>query len=373
MSLPLSPRPAAPATDPATWLARLDDSVAGLRELMQEHGLLSRPLTPVLLAWLAHLGLVLGGGALAAFGPGWAAVALGLVLCSLGSIGLGTVGHTASHQGASASAGWNKALFYASYPLMLQVSARYWNHSHIKIHHSSPNIDEVDPDCDLRPWFALNQAHLAQVNPLFRRWPTLQGLVFPLVLPFNGLNIQRQGWAHLLRELRTRPSAAAWADLACMVAHLGLNVGLPMLFFSPGAVLAFYLARISLTGIGLFAVLAPGHFPAQAVVLSPALREAGDLFFRQGVTTVNFRTGWLGRFLCSGLEYQIEHHMFPRISHVHLRKLSPMVRAFCARRGIPYHQLGWGEAIWASWRTFFVPKPVVVDLEGLRLQRGGEG
>ena len=84
------------------------------------------------------------------------------------------------------------------------------------------------------------------------------------------------------------------------------------------------------------------------------------------MTTVNFRAGFVGRFLCSGLEYQIEHHFFPSVSHVHLPAIQPLVEAFCRRQGIPYRTLGWGEAIWKSWYAFASPKEVLGDVESLR-------
>lgn len=63
------------------------------------------------------------------------------------------------------------------------------------------------------------------------------------------------------------------------------------------------------------------------------------------MSTVNFRTGMIGRLLCSGLEYRIEHHLFPTINHVHYRHIAPHVKAFCDRWQLPYRTFGWGEAI----------------------------
>ena len=226
----------------------------------------------------------------------------------------------------------------------------------------------MDDDCDLRPVFALNQAHLSAFAGWRQRWPLLQGVLLLLVLPLNGLNIIRQGWVRLFMVLGNpgRNRVAPWADLACMVLHLSLWIALPMMFFRPLDVILFYLLRLALIGCGMFAVLAPGHYPAEAACLAPNQRLSADFYLRQGATTVNFRTGILGRFVCSGLEYQIEHHFFPSLSHVHLRALQPMVEAWCIENGVPYRSFGWGEAIWKSWLTFVTPKPIVTDVETLR-------
>jgi fatty acid desaturase len=161
---------------------------------------------------------------------------------------------------------------------------------------------------------------------------------------------------------RKRRGPDQWLDLACLVTHVVLFLIAPCALFPWQSVLLLYAAHVVLTGIGLFAVLAPGHYPADAACLSSEQRGAADFFRRQGIATVNFRTGWLGRFLCAGLEHQVEHHFFPTVSHVHLRAMAPLVEQFCRHRGIPYRRLGWGEAVWKSWLVFFQPKPVVNDI-----------
>jgi fatty acid desaturase len=74
--------------------------------------------------------------------------------------------------------------------------------------------------------------------------------------------------------------------------------------------------------------------------------------------TVSFRTGSIGRFLCSGLEYQIEHHLFPNISHVYYPEVSAAVQSFCAERGLSYRSFSWPVALWKSWRVLRYPPQV---------------
>ena len=71
----------------------------------------------------------------------------------------------------------------------------------------------------------------------------------------------------------------------------------------------------------------------------------------------------MGRLYCAGVEYQIEHHLFPGMSPTHYPHIAPMVEAFCRRHGYPYRTLGWGEALWKSYLTFWRLKPVRSDLE----------
>ena len=341
---------------------------AQLRSAVKERGFYERPAAPVLLAWLTHFTLGLSGVAGYLWLPSWPLRVAALLVSCMGFTGIATLGHVASHNATFRSSLANRILFYVSFPLLLQVSCSYWRYSHLIVHHPSPNVSGVDDDCDLRPVFALNEAHLSAFAGWRARWPLLQGLLLIVLLPLNGLNIIRQGWMRLFLVLaqKGRRGAAPFIDLACMLLHVGLWIALPMMFFRPLDVICFYVLRLALIGCGMFAVLAPGHYPAEAACLAPSQRNSGDFYLRQGATTVNFRTGFLGRFLCSGLEYQIEHHFFPSVSYIHLRKLQPLVEAWCIENGVPYRSFGWGEAIWKSWLTFVFPKPLAHDVESLR-------
>jgi len=57
---------------------------------------------------------------------------------------------------------------------------------------------------------------------------------------------------------------------------------------------------------------------------------------RQVLTSRNVRGGWLTDFALGGLNYQIEHHLFPSMPRVNLRRAQPLIAAFCAEHGLPY-------------------------------------
>ncbi len=335
---------------------------------MKAHGFYERPLIPVLAMWAGHLALGLGGLAFLIWTDNLALKALGLAISAFGFIGIGAFGHSASHNSFGQSEKINRLMYFISYPVLVHLSATYWRYSHVMVHHPAPNVVGIDDDCDLRPLFGLNHEHLATLSAPFRRWPALQGLLLPLVLPLNGFNMMRHSWTFLFRQLRGkgRRKPEVWLDIACMLVNPILFLVLPSFFFPFSQVALVHALRIMLMGIGLFAVLAPGHFPEDAACLKADQRGAGDFYLRQGASTINFRTGPIGRFLCCGLEYQIEHHFFPSVSPVHYPALSRLVREFCLQTGIPYRTYGWGQAIWLSWRSFFYPKAVVDDVESLR-------
>ncbi len=342
-------------------VSELNAAARELRERLRAEGYFEHAAARVLLAWGAHLALLFGGLAVFVTSDVLVLRAVAMLVSCFGGLGAATIGHTASHNAVSEHRIVNQVVTFVTYPLLLMLSATYWHRSHVQVHHPSPNVVGVDDDCDLRPLFALNEQHasepLSRVQRVVRR---LASLALPLLLPFNGFGMHRQGWSHLVAELR-KPRRARQPlvvlDVACMTLHLVLWLGMPMLWFSPAKVLGVYALRVGLMGFGLFAILAPGHFPAEAECLDGSLR--GTSFYeRQTRTSLNFRTSLVGRVLCSGLEYQIEHHLFPSVCHVHYRRMSPLVRAFCEQHGLPHRTLGWGEALWKSWLVFLRPKPV---------------
>jgi fatty acid desaturase len=162
----------------------------------------------------------------------------------------------------------------------------------------------------------------------------------------------------MLRQRKGRKSAH-WIDLGAVSMHYVLWIGVPLLFWPVSSVVVFYLLRNILLGYAMYAILAPGHFPAEAQRTTSEFRQDADFFVAQTAGTVSFRTGWLGRFLCSGLEYQIEHHLFPTISHVYYPQVSIAVQAFCAEHDLPYRSYSWASALWKSWIVLRSPQPVV--------------
>ena len=285
--------------------------------------------------------------------------ATGMLIVAWASLAVSTNAHTASHGAISNNHGINKALVLFGYPFFLQVSASFWHEKHIVVHHRHPNISGIDWDADLTPFFALNRDDLQSAKGLHGWWYRHQGLFFPLVLPANAFGVVLRGWFFLLRKLIADKGRGGryWLDLSMLFLHWVAWIILPMLYFEPINVLEFTLTRFVLISYGMFAVFAPAHYPAEAVLLDERLRD-NDFALLQTVTAVNFRTGWIGRLLCGGVEYQIEHHLFPSISPAHYPTLAPIVEGFCREQGYPYRTLGWGESLWKSIRTFYAPKPV---------------
>ena len=207
-----------------------------------------------------------------------------------------------------------------------------------------------------------------------RRWfYRYQWAFLPILLFGNAFSVIIKGWIYLYRQMRYNSprKSAHWLDLSALLLHLAVWVVLPLAYFSLTDVITFTILRFGLTSYGMFALFAPAHFPAEAILLGRNI-ETRDPVFLQTVTTVNFRTGFFGRLLCAGVEYQIEHHLFPSIAHVFYPEVSKLLRRFCEAHGYPYRTIGWWEGIWKSCVTFYRPKRIFSDVEqAMDYCRGG--
>lgn len=331
-----------------------------------------RPATGRILLQLGlHLTLCFGGLAIGIRAGNLAVQAAGFLLSTAGALGITTNTHTSSHFATAANASFNRFLTYFGYTFLFGTSATYWWHKHCVVHHPTPNLIGIDEDANLMPWFALNKNEVDGSRGWQRLFFTVQWVVIPIAIGLNVMNTQRQGWKFLLRILLDRKSSkpAHWLDLGVLFLHAVTWILLPMMFFAPIDVLKVYLLEMILVGYGMFIAFAPAHYPGEAAFASASEKDK-DFVLRQTVTTVNFRTGAIGRLLCSGVDYQIEHHLFPGVPHVYYPALSSIVQTFCEENNYPYRTLGWMEGVWKALLTFSNPKPVLSSLE-TPLQAGG--
>ena len=340
------------------------DDITRLRQELKQRGWDRKATGRVLFELVLHVGVALSGITLFIISDSIFVGACAMVLSTAGSMGVGTNSHTSSHYGTSNKKWANELLTFFGFPVVLGLSASYWRYMHVIRHHPAPNVIGMDMDHDLMPWFCLIEKEINELTGLRRFYhERLQWAVFPFALAVNGFTFQIAGWRYLLTVLRNprQRKKLHWIDLGALLSHFVIWLAAPMILFSATDVLLFYLLRIGLMGYAMFAVLAPGHYPAEAVCLAKD-HEEQDSLLRLTSTTLNFRTGFLGRFICSGLEYQIEHHLFPRLSHVHYRKMSNLLKEFCRRYGYPYRTLGWDQAVWRSLSVLGAPKVVHRDL-----------
>ena len=118
---------------------------------------------------------------------------------------------------------------------------------------------------------------------------------------------------------------------------------LVFLVLSPEKAFAFLAVQLAVFGLYMGSSFAPNHIGMPLV--SPKLKL--DFLRRQVLMSRNISGGRSMSIFMGGLNYQIEHHLFPSMARPHLRKIQPLVAAYCAAEGVPYTQT----SLWSAYRT----------------------
>jgi fatty acid desaturase len=321
-----------PATSPAVALtpARAPGSdFAELSRTVQEAGLLGR--RHRYYAWKSGLTIAAFAVAWVAFafiGNSWwqlfTAAFLALVCTQLSFIG-----HDAGHKQIFRGRKANDAVGFVHGGLV-GLSYGWWIGKHNR-HHANPNHEDEDPDLDIPALaFTLGQGGTKQG---FLRWMAKYQafLFFPLLL-LEGLNLH---WASMQAAWRGEMKSHG-LEKALLAVHVVAYLTAVFLVLSPFTAVVFIAVHQGLWGVYMGCSFAPNHKGM------PTLTEGHTLdFLRKQVLTSRDVIGrrWVD-FTLGGLNYQIEHHLFPSMPRPNLRRAQPIVRDFCLARGISYSECG---------------------------------
>jgi fatty acid desaturase len=245
------------------------------------------------------------------------------------------MGHDAAHRQMFQSSRKTDA-FGLLCTLLTAISYSWWTEKHHR-HHRHPNHLERDPDVQLRFLaFADEQCHTAQ--SVRRMIVKHQAWWFVPMLLLQGFAIRLHSIAFLLDKKARFPVAEPLG----MAVHFGLYLGCVFSFVGLWEGMAFILVHQMLFGLYLGSVFAPNH---KGMLV---LRGDGtlDRLRRQVLTARNVRAHPVTDFLFGGLNYQIEHHLFPSMARNQLKAAQSTVQAFCQARGIPYHET----SVWQAYR-----------------------
>jgi linoleoyl-CoA desaturase len=305
--------------------------------------------TAVLLAWFG----VSYGLLVFAATTWWQAVPLAASL-ALAIAGIGfAIQHDANHGSYSSKESVNRLMGLTLD--LLGASSFVWKWKHNIFHHTYTNLSGADED--------INIGFFARLSPVQRRRRIHRLQQFYIWLLYGFLlakwqlvdDFKNVAQARVAENRIPRPRGWALVQfVAGKVAFAGWAFVVPMLLHPWWVVLLFYGATSFFVAVILSVVFQVAHCGAHASF--PTLSEAGDVpnswAIHEVESTVDF--GRNSRFLTwylGGLNYQIEHHLFPKISHVHYPRLAPIVEATCAEFGVRYTaHAGFLRAVSSHWR-----------------------
>jgi fatty acid desaturase len=210
------------------------------------------------------------------------------------------------------------------------LSYSWWDSKHSR-HHGNPNQISKDPDLavDTISFLTSDAAEARGV----RRWITRrQGWLFFPLLTLEGLNLHVHSFRHLLSS---RATARRPLEIALVLGHFATLV-VPVFWLLPvGMGFAFMGVQVAVFGVCMGGSFAPNH--KGMPVIAPGARL--DFFSKQVRTSRNIRGGWWATMIYGGLNYQIEHHLFPSMPRPRLAKAREIVREKCAQLNVPYTEV----------------------------------
>jgi len=260
-------------------------------------------------------------------GNSWAALAVA-ALIGMMFTQLGFIAHDAGHNQVFRSRRRNRLLGLTVGNALIGLSFGWWVPKH-NAHHAHPNEMGRDPDIEgtALPSSGAPQKGRGLVASWLARWQA--PLFFPLML-------LRSSGMHVLgikRFVQRRDHASA-VEASLIVLHAALYLTVVLWVLSPLRALAFVAVQQAVFSLYLGISFAPNH-KGMPIIESAA---AAGFARRQVVTARNIRGGRCTTFMLGGLNYQIEHHLFPSMPRPNLRLVQGQVRDFCGAAGLGYSE-----------------------------------
>lgn len=270
----------------------------------------------------------------------WQAIPLAILL-GFATAGIGlNIQHDGGHD-AYSDRPWINKLAAMSLDL-IGGSSYVWHYRHTVLHHTYVNITGHDSDVDL--------GVLARVTPHQKRYPIHRWQHFYMWPLYGLMAIRWQIFGDYLDVIKANvsghpiPRPKGW-DLVIFLGgkltFLIIALGIPMMLHPWWVVLIFYATAAMVVGITLSVVFQLSHIVEEAEFVAPteANRIENAWAIHQVESTCDFaRRSRLAAWLLGGLNYQIEHHLFPRICHVHYPAMSKIVEQTCREFAVEYNE-----------------------------------
>ncbi len=274
------------------------------------------------------------------FTPFWVIAVLECIL--LGGLAA-TIGFNVMHDGAHGSFSrkrWINDLAGVSINF-LGANVFMWKTKHNVVHHSFTNVDGVDDDMNARPLLRLCPGQKLYKIHRFQHYYFL--LVYSLlyiywvfVTDYKKYILGRVGITPL-QKMSVSDHVSFWSFKAI---HLILFLIIPIYTLGFVPWLVGFLIFGTFTGIFLSVVFQLAHSVEEAEFPLPdkaTNRLENDWAVHQLKTTANFATqNKVLSWLIGGLNFQVEHHLFPNISHVHYPAISKIIKKTCEEYNVPY-------------------------------------
>ena len=257
----------------------------------------------------------------------WIIAAFVLVaLLGVVSAQYGFIAHEAAHRQVFHSNKLNDWVGLLLANLFAGLSYGFWLRKHNK-HHQRPNQIGQDPDIAIRV-LSFTTESKEQKKGIERWLSDRQGYLFPFLLLFTGFDLLVDSFAGLGR--RDRKLSIRLLEFGLMMIRQLTPYVVFAILFGPLWGIALWFVMMMAFGFFMGAAFAPNHKGMPLVSKDSKM----DFFSRQVLTSRNIRGSWLKDNLMGGLNYQVEHHLFPSMARPNLRKAHEIVSEYCRKHGV---------------------------------------
>jgi fatty acid desaturase len=248
------------------------------------------------------------------------------------------LGHDAAHRQIFRSGRWNDWVSLIIANLLVGMSYGWWQSKHNR-HHANPNKVGADPDIALTA-IAFTPERATRHRSRLMRWLVAhQGWYFFPILLLEGISLHKDGISRIISRDKIQ---RRWVEISFTTFRLAGFAVLVFLVLSPEKGFAFLAVQLAVFGLYMGSSFAPNHIGMPLVSSKLKL----DFLRRQVLMSRNISGGAPISVFMGGLNYQIEHHLFPSMARPYLRKAQPLVSAYCAAQGVPYTRT----TLWQSYR-----------------------
>jgi fatty acid desaturase len=241
---------------------------------------------------------------------------------------LGLVAHDLAHRQVFRTKRPSELAGMIAGNLGIGMSYGWWMDKHTR-HHTNPNHDDLDPDVapEVLIWATESALGRRGLKGFITRHQA--ALFFPL-LTLLAVDLKVSS----VKAIRNGTVKRPVLESALLVVHFAAYLSAVFLVLSPLQAVVFVLVHQSLFGVYLGMTFAPNHKGM------PHPTGDEDFLRKQVLTSRNVKGSWLADVALGGLNYQIEHHLFPGMPTPNLRKARPIVKAYCDELGVSYAETG---------------------------------
>jgi linoleoyl-CoA desaturase len=284
---------------------------------------------------------------------------LSILICCLMGVNVAAIGFNVMHDGAHGSYSrkkWvNESMGYVLN--LLGGNVELWKQKHNNNHHSFTNIEGMDDDIDLKP---LMRVHSTQKKYWMHRFQHIYGLVLYgfTYLSWIYLNDFKKYFTGKIAEFTNAKKMSlkdhfnVWGS---KVLYVLIFLVLPIIMVGWAKTLVGYAVMAFVTGLMIAIVFQLAHVVEDAhfIEATPAITNVeAEWAVHQINTTSNFATkSRVLNWLLGGLNFQVEHHLFPRISHVHYPQLNKLVKETCDEFKVAYREY---PTMWSAFKSHLV-------------------